>query len=61
MYVCICNALTDEQILTAAEHGARTVVDAYKHHGAEINCGQCRCTAQDLIDEVARPMMQAAE
>lgn len=61
MYVCICNALTDQQILDAAERGARTVADAYQLHGVEINCGQCSCMAQDIIDDVARPLMQAAE
>jgi bacterioferritin-associated ferredoxin len=61
MYVCICNALTDQQILTAAEQGARTVADAYRLHGVEINCGHCTCMAQDLIDDVAYPMLQAAE
>ena len=62
MYVCICNALTDQQILTAAEQGARTVADAYRFHGVEINCGHCTCMAKDLIDDVARPaLLQAAE
>lgn len=62
MYVCICNALTDQQILTATEQGARTVADAYRFFGVEINCGQCTCLAQELIDEVARPpLLLAAE
>ena len=62
MYVCICNALTDQQITTAAEKGARTVADAYRMFGVEINCGQCTCLAQDLIDDVAGPaLLQAAE
>lgn len=62
MYVCICNALTDQQILTATENGARTVADAYGFFGVEINCGQCKCMAQDLIDEASRPpLMMAAE
>ncbi|MGE4063834.1 MAG: (2Fe-2S)-binding protein [Rhodospirillaceae bacterium] len=62
MYVCICNALTDQQIVTAAEMGARTVRDAYQVLGVEICCGQCTCMAKDLIDDVARPaLLQAAE
>ena len=62
MYVCICNALTDQQILTAAEQGAQTVADAYRLLGVEINCGHCTCLAKDLIDDVARPaLLQAAE
>ncbi len=62
MYVCICNALTDQQIISATEQGARTVADAYRIFGVEINCGHCTCMAQDLIDDVARPaLLQAAE
>lgn len=62
MYVCICNALTDQQIAAASEKGARTVADAYRILGVEVNCGQCICMAQDLIDDVARPaFLQAAE
>jgi bacterioferritin-associated ferredoxin len=62
MYVCICNALTDQQIVTAIEQGARTVAEAYRTLGVEINCGHCTCMAQDLIDDVARPgLLQAAE
>jgi bacterioferritin-associated ferredoxin len=62
MYVCICNALTDQQILTAAEQGARTVADAYRVFGVEINCGHCTCLAMDLIEDAARPhQLQAAE
>ncbi len=30
MYICICNALTDKNILAAVEQGARTVLDAYR-------------------------------
>ncbi len=62
MYVCICNALTDQQILTATESGARTVEDAYRLLGVDINCGHCTCMAQELIDGGARPaLLQAAE
>jgi bacterioferritin-associated ferredoxin len=62
MYVCICNALTDQQILTATENGARTVADAYRLLGAEINCGHCACLAQELIEGDSTPaLLQAAE
>lgn len=62
MYVCICNALTDQQIVTAAEQGARTVAEAYRVLGVEINCGHCACLAEELISDAARPvLLQAAE
>ena len=62
MYVCICNALTDSEIAEASCRGARTVQEAYAVLGVEINCGQCKCMAQDIIN-AAEPayMMQAAE
>jgi bacterioferritin-associated ferredoxin len=62
MYVCICNALTDSQIAEASRKGARTVREAYAFFGVEINCGQCKCTAQEIINE-AEPayFLQAAE
>lgn len=62
MYVCICNALTDSQIAEARRKGARTVREAYAALGVEINCGQCKCMAQEIINE-AEPayFLQAAE
>ncbi len=62
MYVCICNALTDSEIAEASRLGARTVKEAYAALSVEINCGQCQCMAQDIINQ-AEPayMMQAAE
>lgn len=51
MYICICNALTDKQISDASKGGCKTVADAYRSLGAEICCGQCRCEAQEIIDE----------
>ena len=62
MYVCICNALTDTEIADASRRGARTVREAYALHGVEINCGQCQCMAQDIINQ-AEPayVLQAAE
>ena len=65
MYVCICNALTDYEISVVSKEGARTVDDAYKALGTQVCCGQCRCAAQDIIDEnagcPARPVLLAAE
>ena len=62
MYVCICNALTDSELSEASKRGARTVREAYAALGVEINCGQCQCMAQDIINQ-AEPAyaLQAAE
>lgn len=61
MYVCICNALTDREIAEASRLGARTVKEAYAALGVEINCGQCRCLAEDIIKQESACVMQAAE
>ena len=65
MYVCICNALTDSEIAEASRLGARTVKEAYAVLGVEVNCGQCKCMAQDIINQnpagAAPYVMQAAE
>ena len=64
MYVCICNALTDYEIGLVAKQGARTVDDAYAALGTKVCCGQCRCTAQDIIEDAAtatQPLLMAAE
>ena len=61
MYVCICNALTDSEIAEASRRGARNVKEAYAALGVEINCGHCRCLAEDIIQQESACVMQAAE
>jgi bacterioferritin-associated ferredoxin len=51
MFICICNAITDQQISDASRNGATTVAEAYQALGAQICCGQCRCVAQEIIEE----------
>jgi len=66
MYVCICNAIRQSQIVAAARNGAGTVEAAYAACDAQIQCGQCREDAHDVICAAreslcAQPMLQAAE
>jgi bacterioferritin-associated ferredoxin len=66
MYVCLCNALTDQDISQAAARGARSVDEAYQMFGTDVCCGQCTCMAQDIIDSTEAPLygglaLQAAE
>ena len=53
MYVCVCNALTDKDIIEASGRGARTYDDAFRMLGAEVCCGQCRCMAEEVIESAA--------
>ena len=54
MIVCVCNAITEDELKTLAGSGARTPEDAYALLGQEPQCGSCLCYAQELIDEVRR-------
>ena len=55
MYICLCNAITDRQIVQAAEAGARTSNDLAHGLGVGLGCGRCASCAKDLLVEaVAR-------
>ncbi len=51
MIVCICNALSEDEVRTAARAGAPCPKSAYAHLGCEPQCGTCLCFAQEIIDE----------
>jgi bacterioferritin-associated ferredoxin len=55
MYICLCNAITDRQIVQAAEAGARTPHDLARGLGVGLGCGRCAsCAKALLVDTVAR-------
>jgi bacterioferritin-associated ferredoxin len=55
VYICLCNAITDRQIVRAAEQGARTPRDLAHNLGVGLGCGRCVSCAKDLLVEtVAR-------
>ena len=51
MYVCLCKAVTDAQILQAVDDGAVQVAHLAERCGLGTGCGRCQDTAQQLIDE----------
>ncbi len=52
MIVCFCNELREKDVRAAARDGAGDSVESvYAHLGCRLQCGQCACYAQDLIDE----------
>jgi bacterioferritin-associated ferredoxin len=53
MYVCICHAITDRQIIAAAERGASRLADLRKELGVPGDCGRCGRCARELLLEVA--------
>lgn len=52
MYVCICHAVTDKQIVAAVEDGAEDITSLADSLGAGTGCGTCREHTQRLIDSV---------
>lgn len=54
MIVCVCNAITEDELRDLAKDGARTPEQAYAVLGQEPQCGSCLCYAQELIDEARR-------
>ncbi len=51
MYICLCKAVTDQEIREAVDNGANTVGQLAESCGAGTGCGRCRPMAQELIDE----------
>ena len=49
MYICICNAITERQIVRAAEEGARSPRDLVHGLGVGLGCGRCVTCAKALL------------
>jgi bacterioferritin-associated ferredoxin len=55
MYICLCNAITERQIVQAAESGARSGEDLASELGVGLGCGRCTsCAKALLLDTVAK-------
>jgi bacterioferritin-associated ferredoxin len=55
MYICLCNAITERQIIRAAEEGARSAQDLAQDLGVGSGCGRCvSCAKALLFETVAR-------
>lgn len=60
MYVCLCNAVTDRQLVEAATEFAlnagcarSSAEDVADRLGAGLGCGSCREFALDLVERAA--------
>lgn len=51
MVVCICNAIRERDVRTAARCGSMTACQAYRALGHQPKCGQCVTYARAIIDE----------
>ena len=61
MYVCICNALNTRTVTQAIDDGAATVGQVYKACGAVPQCGKCKCTIREMLDERCPQHMTGAQ
>lgn len=56
MIVCVCNAITEDELRELARSGLRTPEEAYQMLGHEPECCSCLSYAQQLIDETRRDL-----
>jgi bacterioferritin-associated ferredoxin len=57
MFVCVCNAIREEDLRTAVRQGAPCPRTAYKSLGCQIQCGTCLPCARDVVDEERSRML----
>lgn len=53
MFVCVCRAVTQEQIEVAIDGGAHTVDAVTRACCAGDDCGACHQTIEDLLEDRA--------
>ena len=51
MVVCVCNAIREQDVRTAAREGAMSACQAYRALGRQLKCGQCVPFARAIINE----------
>jgi len=51
MYVCVCNSVTDKQIIKAAEEGATSLKDLSEELNVATCCGRCATCAKKVLRE----------
>ena len=51
MYVCLCKAVTDSDILEAVNGGVRTMRQLAAQTGCSSNCGRCAVTAAEILGQ----------
>ena len=49
MIVCVCNAIRETEVRSAARNGCCSPGKAYRSLGRKIRCGQCLSFAREVI------------
>ena len=60
MYVCICQGITDRQILDAIECGHDSSAARADALGTGTCCGRCQDTVESLVQSRAKPTVWQA-
>jgi bacterioferritin-associated ferredoxin len=62
MIVCVCEGLSERNIRSAIQSGARSVGELGRRCGAGLDCGRCRAMLRGMLGEGcdARPPEGAA-
>ena len=60
MYVCICNVVTENQIVEAVKSGARSLADLRRDLGVSAECGACANFAQETLERAKEAQRQTA-
>lgn len=53
MYVCLCNAITDQQVRLAVIAGASRPSEVYGACGCAAQCGTCASLMRSILNEHA--------
>ena len=51
MYVCVCNAVTEQQLRQVIRKGAITVQQLKQELGVAMRCGACQDCLQDYLKQ----------
>ncbi len=51
MFVCVCNAITEQKVLDVIREGATTRAQVTAHCSAGGDCGACHGAIEDMIDD----------
>ena len=51
LYICLCHGITDSQIRSCVEGGARSICDLRGQLGVATQCGSCESHAVELLDQ----------
>ena len=50
MYICLCNRLTDHQIISQSQGSTCSVEALYQSLGVKLKCGKCLPIAREILE-----------